>query len=152
MANWILTATPLSCNDIPILAQILQKSFDYYANHNSAFFKEYLQALRTVVGLGFSAVLTDEFLLTCYQNYLNPFINCGKGDFKVHEGSLLGIAQQTAEMVRIATISFQALQYPRYYADYIGALHYVMKRIATIGELTDEESDADRILNYLMLR
>jgi len=59
MANRILTGEPFSRNDVSKLAQLFEQSFDYYISHNTPFFSDYLNALRTVVGLGFTASLVD---------------------------------------------------------------------------------------------
>ena len=54
MAKGILAVQPLSRNDISILANLFELSFDYYIAHDSSFFPDYLKSLRTVVGLGFT--------------------------------------------------------------------------------------------------
>ena len=149
MAKAILTAEPLSRNDIPIIAQIFQVNFDYYIHHNTPFFRDYLKALKTVIGLGFTAVLVDEMLVCSYQIYLDPVMVHGKGDFKSNQEYKVMIAQHVSEMVRISTISFQALRYPDYYENFLEALRYLITRLI---ESTEEIAEAARILNYLTLR
>lgn len=82
MANIRLTVQPLSRNDISIMTSLLEQSFDYYLNLYSPFFSDYLRALRTVVGLGFTAVLADRSLLSIYQWYLNHFMQQKEGGFQ----------------------------------------------------------------------
>ena len=149
MANRSLAAQPLLSNDIPFLVQLFEESFDYYIAHDSPFFKEYLQALRTLAGLGFSASLVDRSLLCIYQIYLSSFMAHGEGDFKANRGAKTLIAQHTAEMVRAATISFHALHYPRYYNEFIEALHYTISKIPS---LSSQDHEAKRILAYLSMK
>ena len=146
MANIRLTVQPLSRNDIVSLANLFELSFDYHIKHNSPFFIEYLRSLRTVAGLGFTAALADEGLLFIYQRYLNHFMRHKEGNFKESEGSKRLIAQSAAGLVSTAVLSFDALNYPRYYEDFIAALRYT---IAEIPKYTDKEAEAERILSYL---
>jgi len=146
MANIRLTVQPLSRNDISIIASLLEQSFDYYLNHNSPFFSDYLCSLRTLVGLGFTAVLADRSLLSIYQGYLSNFIGQKEGDFREARSATKHIAQSTAEMVGTAVISFKALRHPRYYGDFLQALHYILTKIPT---LTNDAKEAERILNGL---
>jgi hypothetical protein len=146
MAGIIMAAQPLLRNDIPILAQLFEVSFDYFINHHSPLFTDYLQSLRAVVGLGFTAVLVHEGLLCCYEPYLKRFIAHDAGDFQANQGAKTLIAQSVSEMVNTATLCFEFIRYPRYYEDFIKALRYT---IARIPERANEKSEAERILNYL---
>ena len=149
MAKSILAVEPLSRNDIPILANLFEVSFDYYINNNSPFFIDYLCSLRTLVGLGFTAVLADRTLLCIYQHYLERFIAHDEGNFRVSQHAKILIAQSVAEMVVTATVSFSALKNPRYYEDFRVALHYTL---AKIPELFDEQGKAQSILTRLSAR
>jgi hypothetical protein len=144
MANGILAGEPLSRNDLLTIVQILEQSFDYYVNHNSPFFPEYLQALRTLIGLGFAAALADKNLLYVYQSYLGGFLMQEEIDFKVNPGTNRGIAQSIAEMIHIASICFYALKFPRYYTDFIAALHTILV-VPGLGE----QKEAKRIVEQL---
>ena len=148
MAKASLAVHPLSRNDISIIAKLLEQSFDYYLNHISPFYSDYLCSLRTVVGLGYTAVLTDTFKLSTYQRYLNCFIEQKKGDFRKAEGAKKLIAQVTAEMVGTAVSSFKVLRYPLYYGEFVKALHHT---IATVPRLTIANNEADRIISRLMV-
>jgi hypothetical protein len=149
MAKGILAVPPLSRNDISILAHLFEVSFDYYIHNNSPFFLDYLQALRTVVGLGFTAVLVDRQLLCIYQRYLELFLAQEEGNFKERKEGKTLIAQSVAEMASTAVISFSILKFPHYYEDFLLALHYTM---AKIPELIDENNEAERILSYFIVK
>ncbi len=149
MANIRLTVQPLARNDIAILANLFEMSFDYYINHNSPFFVDYLKNLRTLIGLGFAATLADKSLLSIYQYYLNNFMAHEEGNFKTEEGAKRLIAQSSAEMIASSTISFSALDYPSYYEDFMKALHHT---VAKVPEFTEMKMEAARILSYLTVK
>ena len=149
MAHRILAVEPLSRNDIPILAHLFEVSFDYYLGTNSPFFIDYLKHLRMLAGLGFTAVLVDRDLLLTYQHYLDRFMVHNEGDFRASQNAKTLIAQSAAEMVVTAAISFSALNCPRYYQDFIVALHHT---IATIPERGEEQRNAQSILARLAVK
>ena len=149
MANIRLTVQPLLRNDIVILANLFELSFDYYIKNNSPNFIEYIQSLRTVAGLGFTAAFVDEGLLFIYQRSFDQFMMHNEGNFKENEGAKRLIAQSAAGMVATAILSFNALNYPRYYEDFRAALRYT---IAEIPKYTDKEAEAERILSYLTVK
>ena len=60
---------------------------------HSPFFSDYLRALRTVVGLDYTAVLADRSLLSIYQWYLNHFFQHKEGDFREAQSAKTHIAQ-----------------------------------------------------------
>lgn len=149
MATGILAGEPFSRNDISILAALFEQSFDYYIYHNSPFFSDYLNALRTVVGLGFTASLVARSLFCIYRHYLERFIAQDEGDFKVNPGAKRSIAQAVAEMINTASISFYALRFPRYYDDFMAAFSHTVVKIPTF---TGNRAEAERILAHLVIR
>ena len=74
MAKGILAGEPLSRNDILKIVHIFEQSFDHYLNPDNPYFSEYLQSLRTLVGLGFTAAVADGNLLYLYKVYLGKFL------------------------------------------------------------------------------
>lgn len=149
MARASIAAKPLSCNEISLLAQLFERSFDYHLDHPSAFFTDYLQSLRTLAGLGFTAVLADGDLFSAYQISLNRFLESNHGDFKENPGNKTNIAQTSSQMVANAIICFMALGFPRYYEDFVTALRYC---IAKIPSVTDPlQNDAEEILKRLTI-
>ena len=107
--------------------QILEQSFDYCINHNPSFFPEYLQAMRTLDGLGFTAALVDESLFYLYQTYFAGFLIHEERDFKAHFGKSRGLAQALAQMIHIASLCFYTMRFPRYYHDFVAALGIILK-------------------------
>lgn len=147
MAKEIVTVQPLSRNEISLIARLFERSFEYHIDHPSPFFTEYLQSLRTVVGLGFAAVLVDRSLLCVYQDYLNRFLDHKEGDFKECALNKTVIAQSVAEMVALSVISFMALRYPRYYEDFFFALKHTLAKIPAL--LDQQHHDVEEILRRL---
>lgn len=138
MAASILTGEAFSRNDISKLAQLFEQSFDYYITHNSPFFCDYLKALRTVAGLGFAAALADKSLFCVYQHHLHRFVVQNEGNFKTNPGAKRSISQAMAEMIATAALCFYALQFPRYYEDFIAALRYTLVKIPVFSDGRDE--------------
>ena len=149
LAVYILAVQPLSRNDISILAQFFETSFDYHIEHESAFYSDYLKSLRTLIGLGFAAALADRSLLCIYQTYLDRFLAGKEGDFKAHPEFKTSIAQCSAEMVGTAAMCFSALGCPQYYQSFIDALYQTIVRMA---QFTDSYSEAERILGKLTVK
>lgn len=149
MANRIMAAQPLSRNDLPILVQLFESAFDYYLDGYSPFFPDYLRALRTLVGLAYTATLADKSLLCSYQLYLARFLAENEGDFRANPHAKRSIAQSVSEMVSTSTIAFNALKYPRYYDDFIEVLRCT---IAKIPESPSEKKEVSRILSYLTVK
>jgi hypothetical protein len=151
MANLMVTIDSLSCKDIDSLALLFERSFDYYVNESSIFFEDYHIVLKTVVGLGFAAVLADKhsLLLSVYQTYLRPFLQAEEGNFLECPGQKTMIAQCCANMVGTAVVSFSALRCPDYYQDFLTALKGTI--IANLPRL-DHEKEAQRILKKIAVR
>lgn len=145
MAEHMLTAKLLSRNEITMLAQLFETSFDYHLNHQSAFFTDYLRSLRTLAGLGFTAVLADRDLLSVYQIYLRQFMAQKEEDFSKSPNKTL-IAQSAAEMVATSIISFRALNFPRYYETFNQALK---STAANIPRLLCRASEAESLFTRL---
>ena len=126
MAHDSLTARQFSRNDISNLAHIFETSFRYYLEHNSPLQENYRRALKTVVGLGFTAILVDESLASIYWSRLETVVK-----HKNFTGSIItALALATAEIVFEATYIFSILGYPSYYDDFISALKNILHHIS----------------------
>lgn len=121
MAEFILAGEPLARNEIYELADTLEEIFDSYLE-NPRFIEDYLKILRTLIGLGFTATLVDKSQFLIYQHYLKEFMHADAGHFKDNPSAKRYIAQCCSEMIAIALISFDALQNPGYYWDFVKAL------------------------------
>ena len=149
MAKGILAGEPLLRNDLFVLAQKFEHSLDYYTNHNSPFFSDYLRAVRTLVGLGFTAALSDRHLLYLYQPHLARFLAAEERDFKLSHESKKGVARAVAEMVYTASLCFYTLKFPQYYNDFIAVLRYILTQVPGTSS---EQKEVGHLLEHLTVR
>ena len=129
MANLSVSATRLSSKDISDLAQIIEINLQYYCAYNSPMEKDYLRAIKTVIGLGFTAAMVDDSLVAIYHSRLNTFLNYG--DFKQYQGSLKYLSTAIAEMVDLSVQLFRYIGYPDYYNDFVAAARKMLDNIAS---------------------
>ena len=67
MAHYSLTARPFSNNDIASLAKIFEIPLQYYDQRTSPLEKDHFKNIRTLIGLGFTAILVDGDLAFVYE-------------------------------------------------------------------------------------
>jgi hypothetical protein len=143
-----LSARPLLRNDISTTAQLFEVSFDHYLNDDAPFYNDYLRALRTLAGLGFTASLADYDLLSSYQTRLKWFLDQHAGDFK-GGGDKKIIAQLLSEMLWSCSVCFSALQYPSYFEEFAQALGYTMAKIPRLHGSCEHSQEAGRIIHHV---
>jgi hypothetical protein len=68
-------------DNISRLTQFFYRLFKHYCSY-STFPVVFIQALRTLAGLDFTACLIDEAYISSYQSYFNCFLNDERGDFR----------------------------------------------------------------------
>ncbi len=116
MANSTLTALPLSGNDIYRLAQIFHASFKRYCDLCDPNEKDYLREISALVGLSFTAILTDGRLLCIYESRLQTFIRYR--EFKEHPEYLQMFSRAIAEIVAGGAYVFSFVKYPVYHEEF----------------------------------
>jgi hypothetical protein len=146
VANNILSTLRLSRNDISSLACIFDVNFRHFCANNSPFAIDYLNELKTIAGLGFTAVLLDGSFIATYHEKLNIFLQYL--DFRKHENSLQLLSSNIAEMVDVSADVFRFIQYPRFYEDFAVALRKALGRIGT--QLSGKDSEAERLLQLIL--
>ena len=144
MVKQILAGDPLFRNDIFIIAQIIEHSLDYYHSPHSPLVSDYLQALRTLVGLGYTAVLADGYLRHAFEPYLARFL-AAEEEINVHPKSKERMGRSAAKMVHIATLSFYKLKFTPHYTLFIALLRQTLSQVPGLGR----EEEVERILNHL---
>ena len=130
-----------------ILAELYEVSFSYYRDHRSPQAADFIREIRTIAGLGFTAVLADDGYLLPYQSYLDDFIRGNLGDFRGDPGHASLWGQRMAEMIEISLGSFRRLNYPGYYADFIEAIEKNLKNMRI--DLAGKTAESKRLLNAL---
>jgi hypothetical protein len=101
-------------DDVSRLAGLFHILFKHYTSYSSPMATELIQALRTLVGLGFTACLANNALITNYQIYLNRFFDYDHGDFRNHPGALIFLSEAISNMVMLAIQNFRKLPYSGY--------------------------------------
>jgi hypothetical protein len=110
--------------------------------------EDYLREIKTIVGLGFTAVLVDSSFLTIYYNKFNSFIQYM--DFKKHTGALSVLSLNIAEMVDLSSYVFRIIQYPGYYKDFSIALRKALTRMGS--QLAGKSEEAEKLLQIILQR
>jgi len=146
MTDNILIGKRLSSNDISSLAQILEIHLKHYCDHSSPSEGNYIKELRTLVGLGFTAVLADGGLISLYHRRLNIFLD--HIDFKQHQESPTYLCTTIAEMIDLACRMFSTLGYPSYYDAFKASVCKVTDTV--ISTLADKNDEVKRLLAIIL--
>jgi hypothetical protein len=144
MDRSILAGDPLLINHIHILAQHFEQSLDYFHNPRSPLVSDYLQVLRTVVGLAYTAVLADGYLHLAFEPYLARFL-AAQEELNFNPKSKKRMSLSAANMVHIATLCFYKLELPPLYSFFVETLRTTLIQVPGMG--LDEEIEC--ILKHL---
>jgi len=145
MANEILAASTRPCNyNLGIYSLILARLKKYCAMSDGAHY-DISPELDTLVGLGFTAVLAERTNLHACQSRVNSFVRYR--DFMLHKDKLSEIAVIIAEIIQYAMYSFNRLGFPRYYDDFVWALHKTLR--LHYGTPEEIKKETQRIIGML---
>lgn len=128
MANNSLTTKLLPDNEIVNLAKIFEIPLLHYHKNESIFKKDHLKKLRTIVGLGFTAILVDGALISTYERYLRTFIACDQ--IKSTENTIYQLAYAAAQITAGASYAFKITKYLNYHKDFVIALKKVINHLS----------------------
>ena len=146
-----VAAAPSSRNgDVIRLAALFYISFEYYSAHASPMGAAFIQDIRTIAGLGFTACLANDGYIACYQPYLHYFLNHDEGDFRKHPGALPILSEALAHMVVLGMKSFRILRnpsYPHYYHAFIHAVKKTTNNVRT--NMAGKNEEARDVLKWL---
>jgi len=134
VAASLVGAHPLCNNkgdDTSHLAEIFHTLFKHYTLNSSPTAVDFIQSLRTLAGLGFTACLANHGHIACYQPYLNCFLEHDSGDFRRHSASLLLLSQAMANMVLLAIDNFRFLCHANYHNDFINIVKNILNNLIT---------------------
>jgi|GEM_PF-2711880 len=129
------------------LANIFHALFEHYTHYKSPMITNLFYALRTVVGLGFAACLTDAAYSACYQPHLKCFLNYDRGDFQKHPDVLGILANHVANMIFLAARNFQMNHCRASYQEFINNINDLLKNVI-VTEL-GKGKEARKILSML---
>ncbi len=127
----ILAATPLSHNDIAGLAQLFEQAFRYYRRHKKQLkdnqWQIFLQDIRTIVGLSFTATLVCGDLVEMFDSFLSIFLQ-NQAFLNAHVKPKK-LADAFANIVSLGSDFFRCLDHPRYYEDFLQTLRNCITHI-----------------------
>jgi hypothetical protein len=146
MANDSLTAKLFPNNEIINLAKLLEIPLLYYRENNSPIEKDHIKELRTIIGLGFTAILVDGAWTSIYERYLRAFLVCDQ--LTRTEDMISQLALATAEIAGGASYIFRILNHPEYYKDFEVALKKVVNHLSI--RLYGKSEEAERLLKILL--
>lgn len=133
MAGSILKSFKLSSNDVSDLSDVLSSEMNVYRQNPQALFSDkYCTWLNLIVGLGFTAVLSDKYnrYQPEYMKYLDSYLKVRKSlpkDF--NKGEISIVSESIACMAQLALQAFPySLNCPRYFDDFIEALRQTICR------------------------
>ena len=138
---------PLSHNDITSLATLFESKFEHYRTHQSPSELNYLEQLKTAVGLGFTAIMVDGALVCIYEQRLKQFL----GYFSAWQSgvSFSAAAFSAAEILNAAAYLFSILRYPDYYPIFKKNVQKAAKE-ALLDDSVDNEEEYQLLMKLLI--
>jgi hypothetical protein len=126
MAKGILATSSHSSNPVSSIAYLIHAAFEqrseFSADSDSY---KYQQSLSTLLGLAFTAILSENSRVESYRPHFDLFLRCRNS---IQDPDNLEIVSVSiAEIVCGAIYPFHVLQHPRYYDDFIKALLMILK-------------------------
>jgi hypothetical protein len=146
MANESLAALPLSRNDVSSFANLINETLQTYCANYSPLEREYLLALRTVVGLSFTAALVCESWISVCEPHLMAFLE--HREYKRQAGASAHLSLAVAELVNDAAYLFRIIRFPRYYDDFLKALKHIMRQMGLA--LREKSEEVDRLAKLIL--
>ena len=124
MAKEILAVSSRPSNPVSQLAYLIHAALDTRRNHSDNFSTEYMQQLCTLVGLSYTAVLSEGSKAWSFRPHIAIFLRYRSLIHQSDKVEQLSVA--IAEMICHAIYPFKALGFPRYYDDFLNAIIYVV--------------------------
>jgi hypothetical protein len=133
MAKEILAVSSRSSNPVSHLAYLINAALEARSSHSDSFSTDYRQQLCTLVGLSFTAALTEGSKMRTCKPSLAAFLRYNNLN-RPEKFELLSVA--IAKMVCNAIYSFKVLGYPWYFDDFLGALTHAVSPSDTVSTET----------------
>ena len=136
MAKRIVAVSPQPSNPVSHIAYLIFVALRERCHYSAASQKESQQALATLVGLGFTAILREGSRIESCKPHLNLFLKCR--EFTQHTDNLEILSVSIAEIVCNAIYPFSVLKHSHYYADFREALITLLKSSSVDDSETDK--------------
>lgn len=149
MSNEILTPKPLSHNQMAQLAEILEHNFQYHRKQQTLFHHEFISTLKTVVGLGFTAIMVDCLYLPTHQPDFILFLDYFSADAK-HD-SILPVALAAAKIMDTAAHVFRSRDLS---SDHYNAFAKTLQHVVNSGLLDSDkkQEESQRLIQQMIRR
>ncbi len=149
MAKRILAVSPCTSNPVSPIAYLIHAALQQRCQHSSDSHKEYQQTLATLVGLGFTAILSEGSRIESCKSHFDfclQFREFIQGtDNPVN---LAALSVSIAEIVCSAIYPFKVLGFPRYYDDFMLAMTHALTLSDTVS--LDTKNRVQEILLELL--
>jgi hypothetical protein len=148
MVEPILTVSPHAINPVSYLARLIHVALRRRCRSSAASQKEFQKALAIVVGLSFTAILSEGSRVESCEPHLDFFLKYRNvtqytDNLKILFVSLSG---SIAEIICHAIYPFSVLRCPNYYADFIEALVVLLK------SFNEEDPEGEKEIIKMILR
>jgi hypothetical protein len=145
MAKRIVTVSPQPSNPVSHIADLIHVALERRCGYSAASQKEFQQALAIVVGLSFTAILSEGSRLESCKPHLDFFLKCR--EFTQHTDDLKKLSVSISEIVSNAVYPFSVLGRPNYYADFMEAMVALLK-----SSPDADDTEADKRMLEMILR
>ena len=125
MAKRILAVSPHASNPVSSIAYLIHAALQQRIECSADSYAEYQQTLGTLVGLGFTAILSEGSRAESCQPHFNLFLRCR--EVVNHRDNLEIVSVSIAEIICNAIYPFSRLGHPNYYHDFIETLMVLLK-------------------------
>ncbi len=124
MAKEILAVSQRPSNPVSQLAYLIHAALETRSHHSDNFSTDYKQQLCTLVGLSFTAVLTEGSKTGSFRPHIANFLRFRNLIHQPDKFEPLSVA--ISEMICNAILPFTVLGFPRYYDDFLVALTHAV--------------------------
>ncbi len=124
MAKEILAVSSRPSNPVSHLAYLIHAALKERSSVSDSFSTDYKRQLSTLVGLSFTAVLTEGSKTRSCRPYLAAFLRYS--NLSQQQGKLEELSVAIAEMVCNAIHPFKVLGFPWYYDDFLLAMTHTV--------------------------
>lgn len=133
MAKRILAVSSRPSNPVSHLAYLIHAALETRRDLSDDFSIDYKQHLHTLVGLSFTAMLSEGNKTRSCRSSLVDFL---RYDDLIQPKKFEQLSAAISEMVCNAIASFKALGYPRYYDDFLLSMTHAVSSSETVSAET----------------
>ncbi len=122
------------------IAYLICAALEQHSQCSADSYKEYQQALATVVGLGFTAILSEGSRVESCVPHVTIFLQCR--DFIQRADKIEIVSVSIAEIICNAIPPFNMLKHPSYYHNFRAALMTLLKSSSADNPKIDKKIES----------